>query len=147
MRRVFGYKLLCFNSLRAYLAVVASALVLVSCSGSVTGPSGLSGVWKLQSMELPGTAPFVPEDPDRFTVVFLDTGRVGVTADCNQCGGTYSASDEAVSVSPLACTLILCATPHGAQFAGLIDGRSRLEASSPGQLLLQSSEGRVTLRH
>jgi heat shock protein HslJ len=146
MTRASGHRSRGLNVLRTGLVLLAGALPMLACSNGVTGPSTLAGVWKLQSMERPGAAPFVPEDPERYTVVFLDNGRVGVTADCNQCGGTYSLSDESLSVSPLACTLILCPTPHGGEFASLIDGRSSLESDARGELAIQSSKGRLILR-
>lgn len=132
------------NGFRTALALLAGALPLLSCSNTVTGPSTLAGVWKLQSMEIAGSERFVPDDPDRFTVAFLDS-RIGVTADCNQCGGTYSVSDETLYVSPLACTLVQCPTHEGGRFASLIDGRSKLESDARGELVIQSSEGTLIL--
>jgi heat shock protein HslJ len=139
-----GTRLRALNGFRAGLALLAGTLPLLSCSNGVTGPSPLAGVWKLQSMESAGAERFVPDDPDRFTVAFLD-GRIGVTADCNQCGGSYSVSDEKLYVSPLACTLILCPTPEGGRFASLIDGRSKLESDARGELAIQSPEGLLIL--
>lgn len=104
MTNPFGERALVFSGFRAGVALLTGALPLLSCSNGVTGPSGLGGVWKLQSMELAGAPRFEPDNPERFTVVFLDDGRIGVVADCNQCGGTYSLSDGTLSVPPLACT-------------------------------------------
>jgi heat shock protein HslJ len=144
MTRPFARKFRAHRGFRAGLALLAGALPLLSCSDGVTGPSTLSGVWKLQSMELAGAERFVPDDPDRFTVAFLDS-RIGVTADCNQCGGTYSVSDETLYVSPLACTLVQCPTHEGGRFASLIDGRSKLESDARGELVIQSPEGTLIL--
>jgi heat shock protein HslJ len=127
------------------LAVILGALPLLSCSAQVTGPSDLGGVWKLESMEATGAARFVPENPDRFTVQFHADGRIGVVADCNRCGGTYSVSDGSLTVPPLACTLILCPVPQGGQFASLVDGTSLIEKDGD-ELEIESSEGKLKLR-
>jgi heat shock protein HslJ len=144
MTHPFGNRSRALNGFRTGLALLAGALPLLSCSNTVTGPSTLAGVWKLQSMELAGAERFVPDDPDRFTVAFLDS-RIGVTADCNQCGGSYSVSDETLYVTPLACTLVQCPTHEGGQFATLIDGRSKLESAARGELVIESSEGKLIL--
>jgi heat shock protein HslJ len=129
------------------LVAAAAALSSVSCTDGVTGPSDLmGGVWKLQSMRVAGaTADFVPTDPDRFTVEFKADGFVGVVADCNSCGGAYSVKDEQLSVPEMACTLVLCATPNGGEFASIIDGTSTLDKDGEDTLEIESSEGRVTL--
>lgn len=136
-----------FSRLRAALVALACALSLPGCSDEVTGPSELvDGVWKLRSMEFGDAAPFVPDNPDRFTVEFQADGRIGVVADCNQCGGTYSVSDGKLTVSALACTLILCPTPQGGQFASLIDGATSIEKDGDDELEIESAEGKLLLR-
>jgi heat shock protein HslJ len=128
------------------LALLVGALPVASCSDEVTGPSDLvGGVWKLQSMEPAGASRFEPDDPDRFTIEFRDDGRVGVVADCNQCGGSYTVGRGMLTVSALACTLIACPTPQGGQFASLIDGTSALDKDGADRLELESSEGRLVL--
>ncbi len=70
---------------------LCGALVLASCAESVTGPSDLQGgAWRLASMETETGGRFVPDDPGRFTVEFDADGTVGVRADCNGCGGSYT---------------------------------------------------------
>ena len=134
------------GGLRTALAVLAGALPMLSCSDEVTGPSDLGGgPWKLESMELAGGSEFVPDDPDRFTVEFRADGQLGVVADCNQCGGTYSVSAGTLGVPALACTLIACPAPEGSQFASLIDGTSSIERDGE-ELEIESSEGKLTLR-
>jgi heat shock protein HslJ len=130
------------------LAVAAAGLPLVSCTDGVTGPSDLmGGVWKLQSMQLTGaSSSFVPDDPDRFTVEFKSDGLVGVVADCNSCGGSYSVSGDQLSVPQMACTLALCATAQGGEFASIIDGTSTLDKDGEDTLEIVSSEGRLTLK-
>ena len=138
------------RALRALRPAMIAALAgapLLSCSNGVTGPSDLmGGVWKLQSMELAGSSSrFVPDNPDRFTVEFKADGVIGVRADCNSCGGTYSLSGDALTVRGMACTLVLCATPEGGQFAGIIEGRTTVDKDGEDTLEIESSEGRLTL--
>ena len=140
---------MCRGIKRFGLALVAAAagLPLVSCSDGVTGPSDLmGGVWKLQSMRVAGaTSDFVPTDPTRFTVEFKSDGSIGVVADCNSCGGTYTVSDEQLSVPEMTCTLVACPTPSGGEFAAIIEGTSNLDKDAEDTLEIESSEGRVTL--
>ena len=126
--------------------MLAVTLALSSCSDGVTGPSDIAGsTWKLQSMEFAGAARFVPDNPDLFTVEFQADGRIGVVADCNQCGGTYAVSDGTLTVPAMACTLVLCPTPQGGQFASLIDGTSSLDKEET-ELEIESPEGKLVLR-
>lgn len=127
------------------LVVFAGALVHSACSEDVTGPSDIvGGAWRLESMELTGASAFVPEDPSRFTVVFNADGTLGVTADCNQCGGSYTVTDGRLTSGPLACTLIACPTNRGQEFASLIDGTSTLDMDDD-ELEIESSDGTLNL--
>jgi putative lipoprotein len=134
------------EGLGVVLAALAVSLPMVSCSDSVTGPSDLTGgAWKLRSMELAGALPFVPADPNHFSVEFRDAGRIGVVADCNQCGGGYTVQDGTLTVTVLACTRVACATPAGGQFASLIEGTSSLESDGTGELEIEGPEGKALL--
>jgi heat shock protein HslJ len=140
-------KMRVFSGVRAASAVLAVTLPLWSCSDGMTGPSDIAGgAWKLQSMEFAGAARFVPDNADLFTVEFHADGLIGVVADCNQCGGTYSVGDGTLTVPPMACTLVLCPTPQGGQFASLIDGTSSLDREGETELEIESPEGKVVLR-
>ena len=121
-------------------------LSVVSCSGGVTGASDVvGGVWRLSSMRLAGaTSSFVPDDPSRFTVELKADGNVGVRADCNSCGGSYALRGDQLSVPGMACTLALCATPQGGEFANLIEGVSTLDRDD-ATLTVASPDGTITL--
>ena len=128
------------------LILIAAAVPLVSCSNEVAGPSEVVGTaWRLESMELTGAARFVPEDPSKFTVEFKADGQLAVKADCNGCGGPYTLTDGALTSGPLLCTLIACPRPEGQQFAGIIDGTSKVEKNGDDQLEITSSEGKLVL--
>ena len=133
-----------FSGFKRVAVLMASSAALLACSDEVTGPSDLAGRWRLQSMEVTGASRFEPDDPGRFTVEFRADGGIGVVADCNQCGGSYSLGGGTLTVPPLVCTLVACPTPHGTQFASLIDGTSSVE-SDGDELEIESSEGKVVL--
>lgn len=123
------------------LFLFACALGAAGCSDEVTGPSDLEGgVWRLESMEIEGGAAFAPEDPSRFTVEFNPDGTIGVRADCNQCGGSYTLSGDRLTVGPLACTLVACPTNRGQEFATLLDGTTSVDADDD-ELEIESSRG------
>lgn len=127
------------------LIVFVCALVPVACSDAVTGPSDLEGgPWRLQSMELDGADAFTPEDRSRFTVEFGADGSLGVRADCNQCGGSYTLSGGKMTVGPLACTLIACPTNRGQEFASLLQGATEVELED-GELEIESPGGTLEL--
>jgi heat shock protein HslJ len=127
------------------LILFAGALVHAACSDEVTGPSDLvGGAWRLESMELDDADAFVPTDPSRFTVEFNADGSLGVRADCNQCGGTYTLSNGRMTVGPLFCTLVACPTNRGQEFASLIQGTTSLELED-GELEIESSTGTLVL--
>jgi heat shock protein HslJ len=100
--------------------------------------------WKLESMERTGSARFVPDDPSRFTVEFKADGQLGVRADCNVCGGSYTLTDGSLTSGPLVCTLIACPRPEGQQFAAIIDGTSAVDRDDD-ELEIASSDGTLVL--
>ena len=135
---------------RALPAAALAALLglpLISCSEGVKGASDVvGGVWRLSSMRLAGaSSSFVPDDASRFTVEFKADGTIGVRADCNSCGGSYALSGDRLTVPGMACTLALCATPQGGEFANLIEGVSTLGKDGETTLELASPDGTITL--
>jgi heat shock protein HslJ len=87
---------------------------------------------------------FAPSDPSRFTIEFKTDGTIGVRADCNQCGGSYSVSGDTLTVGPLVCTLIACPTGEGQQFAALLDGSTEVDADGD-ELEIESADGTLEL--
>ena len=71
-------------------------------------------------------------------------GTLGVRADCNQCGGSYTLRDGRMTVGPLACTLIACPTNRGQEFASLLQGTTSLELEE-GELEIESPDGTLVL--
>ena len=128
---------------RAVVAVVLG-FGLASCAEDVTGPSDLQGAWRLASMETETGGRFVPPDPGQFTVEFNADGTMGVRADCNQCGGSYTLSGDRLTVGPLVCTLIACPTGRGQEFASLLEGTTEVDADG-AELELESPDGTLEL--
>jgi heat shock protein HslJ len=122
-----------------------SPLPAVEGSGRATA-SGLVGpVWKLTTFEAQGAAPVSVLVPDNFTAQFGD-GRVEVRADCNRCGGGYSATESTLSVGPMACTLAACPNaPLDTQFAGALQAAQSYTVTG-SKLVVVSERSRLTFK-
>jgi heat shock protein HslJ len=98
--------------LRIPLAVLC--VFAAYCAGkSPTAPSDViirGTTWKLRSIQQAGSATLEIPNPDRFTLLFEEDGRVTVRADCNVCTGRYDLTDSAVRLTGLACTRAFCGT-------------------------------------
>lgn len=99
-------------SLKPRSRVLAALMTLfaAACGGSgvLTGPSAIvGGAWKLQSLETSSGLVSISR-PDNFTIVFGEAGSLGIKADCNVCGGSYSISGDSLSTSGIFCTLAYC---------------------------------------
>jgi heat shock protein HslJ len=114
---------------RKFVCAVALCLAtagLTACSQSVTRPSSSDGqsgdpgasaitvtdtLWKLQSIERPGSGIVPVSNPDRFTLTLGSDGRMSVRADCNRCFATYSLTGTAfVASQAAACTRAACSS-------------------------------------
>lgn len=128
-----------------YLLFFAATFVAVGCSGSVTGPSDVSGdTWQLVSLQQGSSAPVTVSDPSRYTMRLTANGRVEVKSDCNACGGSYALSGDSFDVGPMACTRAFCGTASlDAAFAGALDGAQSLTQADNR---LTITGGDVTLR-
>jgi heat shock protein HslJ len=94
----------------ALAATLLAAFALAGCDERLTAPTreALTGAWRLQSLHPAGVASQMVSDPDRFTLEFLDDGRVHARADCNRCAGAYALMEGALTVGPLGCTRAAC---------------------------------------
>jgi heat shock protein HslJ len=96
--------------LRSTLILVLG-LALPGCSDTPTGPSDLVGVaWRLVAIEPPSGPATVVPNPERYTLEFLDEGRVALRADCNSCSGPYTFAGDTLTMPTLACTRAFCGT-------------------------------------
>jgi heat shock protein HslJ len=107
----------------AGLLVTAAALAGCAADGVTDRLEGPA--WRLRSIQRPdGTVVGLPSAV--YTAEFGADGRLGVRADCNRCGGGYTAADGRLQVSVLACTRVFCPTaPLDTEFAATLEaGRS-----------------------
>ncbi len=91
-------------------------LLLVALSGSAfqtNGDSLLGVVWRWQHTQENNGSLTTPADPGRYTLEFLSGGAVVVQADCNRGTGQYSVEANALTLGPIATTLMAC--PPGSQ--------------------------------
>lgn len=130
----------------ALLAAVAGAALLLASCDDVVGPSDLAGgEWQLRLLEHPAQGVFRPEDPSRFAIRFGEDGSLGITADCNVCGGSYSIEDGRLEVEGVFCTLIACpGAPVDQRFLEVLQGTSTLDGGE-NELTISSSRGRLEL--
>jgi heat shock protein HslJ len=130
------------------LVVILLAVVAMSaCDEGPASPSDLVGdVWRLALIETAGTGALVVPEPERYTIQFLESGRLQVRADCNTCGGSYALTGAALSLGALACTRVFCGTTSldGVFMQALEQTRS--VARSGNELRLQG-DGRVLRFH
>jgi heat shock protein HslJ len=131
----------------ALFSVCVSNLLLVACGGSrATAPSApnvLDTTWRLVSLERAGQSALAVTAPDRYTLLMEASGRAGVRADCNSCGGRYSLAQDTLTLSPLACTLVGCPPDSLDQpYLGVLGAPGRLQ-SDGSTLTFNSSAGRL----
>jgi heat shock protein HslJ len=90
--------------------ILLAGLVLSSCD-TATKPGELSAVqgsWQLQSFDTDAGGTIPIPNPERFSIRFDPDGTLGVTADCNVCGGVYETNGDNISINVEFCTLAFC---------------------------------------
>ena len=125
------------------LLILLAVVAVAACDESPASPSELVGdVWQLVSIEATGAAPIGIPDPARYTIQFLEAGRVSVRADCNTCGGTYTLNGQTLMAAPsMACTRAACPTMAFENiYMKLLGGESGVSLSG-GTLELTSPRG------
>lgn len=104
-------------------------------------------VWELVEISGTGDDPLVIAEPGRYTIQFRPDGTLAVAADCNQAAGTFTAEDDALDVTIVASTLVLC--PRGSQsetFVALLDGATAYEFAADGLLNIAGANGTLRLQ-
>ncbi|MFH7241697.1 MAG: META domain-containing protein [Spirulina sp.] len=100
-------------------------------------PSLMGTVWKLQQIQYNDDTLIVPSTPDNYTIEFMDGGSVVVQADCNQGRGSFTTTDNRLSIGELATTRMAC--PPGssdAEFLRALDNASSFFFQD-GQLIVE----------
>ena len=98
-----------------------------------------SYIWELLELQTGD----MPDDPTRYTVQFLDDGRLVAQADCNTALGTYTQDgSEQFTITMGAMTLALC--PEGSLSDQFVQELGQVEAlafTESGELLLMETAG------
>jgi heat shock protein HslJ len=122
-------------------AVVFLTALFAGCSGSDDDPSSIIGLWQLQYFDLNDGTNVDVDDPSRYTIEFRMDGRVSIKADCNTCGGSYSADDTTINFGLLACTRAFCGDDSlDSEFEVVFVG-TRTYRIDEGRLLIDYEEG------
>jgi heat shock protein HslJ len=128
--------------------LVAIALFAAACGDDdLTSPSAvIGGVWKLQSLEIPGRGLVQVPVPANYTVEFKEGGLLAIKADCNSCSGTYSISGESMKISASACTAAYCGTASlDTAFLAVLNNSNTFEVSG-SDLTINSPQGIAHLK-
>lgn len=64
-------------------------------------------VWRLQSLETP-TGMTTVDKPENYWIEFKADGNIGLKADCNGGGGSYTAEGGSISIKKIFTTFIFC---------------------------------------
>jgi len=136
------------RKIASWVLVVVIALSAAGCSDDdLTSPSAvIGGVWKLQSLEIPGRGLVQIPVPANYTAEFKEGGLLAVKADCNSCSGTYSISGESMKIKAMACTTAFCGTASfDTAFLAVLNSANTFEVSD-GELTINSLQGIARFR-
>ena len=102
-------------------SIICAAMLMVSCmtqsppasAGNTPGGEhmGITGpVWQWVQTLYNDDRNIVPDDPENYTLQFMEDGTVRVKADCNQKGGTVSISpkEKRISIEITRSTMAFC---------------------------------------
>lgn len=97
---------------RLMLAVLVGATLVAGCS-SGNALTGKTWQWTTMQTTAPTTALAVPDaEQPNYTIEFKSDGTFSSKADCNQVGGTYTATaSNGLTINPGPSTLVAC--PEG----------------------------------
>ena len=101
-------------------------------------------VWTLKSLNETGSPTVTIANPDLFTLMLTDEGKVQARADCNRASASYTIANQTLSVGLLASTQAYCTSaPVDGQYLALLGGEN--VATVDGDTL-QLTSRRGTLR-
>ena len=98
------------------IAAILGGIVIAGCAGGVPGkeptrntdPQLVVGkTWQWESTITPAEKISVPE-PERYTILLMDDGRVQAQFDCNRGGGSYTIAEGKLSFGPMMSTRMAC---------------------------------------
>ncbi|HEU0165724.1 MAG TPA: META domain-containing protein, partial [Thermomicrobiales bacterium] len=128
-------------------ALVTSTTTTMA-SGSPVGRGGLiGGTWALVSMATADGTVSAPTGLVNYTLRLADDGSsLGLTADCNTGGGSYSLDDDTLTISHVITTLIACRDGSGgSQFARMLDGVHTISWNGEHLILTSADGAKITL--
>jgi heat shock protein HslJ len=84
-------------------------LVLTGPEGTLTlRPALTAVVWEWREFRGGDDSVVTPDDPARYTVEFLDEGKLAIRADCNRATGTFTADGASLTLDAAAMTRAMC---------------------------------------
>jgi len=89
---------------------LAGGMITAGCSSDNDPDSRLYTVWQLMEFVLDDGTTVAVDEPLKYTIEFRTDGTDAIRADCNTCGGNFTADDKKLSFGPQACTLAACAS-------------------------------------
>ena len=121
------------------------ALVVAGCGDNMLNPSDIKEVtWKLEAIERAGNPTIQVPNPEVYTLILGNDGRITVRADCNRCTTSYTLSGDTVKIGHLDCTTNFCTLASlDGNYAAALEGDSTISISESHLLLRR---GAVTLR-
>jgi heat shock protein HslJ len=109
---------------RLMLAVLFVGATLIAGCASGNPLTGKTWQWTTMQTTAPTTALAVPDaEQPNYTIEFKSDGTFSSKADCNQVGGTYTATaSNGLTINPGPSTLVLC--PEGSMGTVFINALS-----------------------
>ncbi len=86
-----------------------------------------------------------PSKPDIFTITFNTDGTFNFTTDCNNGGGTYTASHNVLGFGPIYTTLMFCERAQETEFTSMLDAVQTYRFDAPNYLVLEFYGGEMHL--
>jgi heat shock protein HslJ len=127
-----------------------SLLVLLAPIMQATPTPGAAGippvVWELVALTGADGVPVEIDDPSRYTLQFLEEGKVAARFDCNRGSGGFTAADGELTIGQMATTLALCEPDSQAQpFQLILQDVTSYELDADGYLILRGDGGELRL--
>lgn len=102
--------------------------------------------WTLTSL-VEGGKDITPTMKERFSLSFSNEGKVAITTDCNNMGGTYTAKGSTLTFSELMSTKMFCDGSWEGQFVEIVSEAKSFSFTGKGELLLNfDKDGTATFR-
>jgi len=88
-----------------------------------------------------------PQKANMFTIQFAPDGRVNGTTDCNSFSGTYTLTENVLTVGPLGMTKMFCPDAQESQFVGFLSPNPLTVSFTPeGELQMTANNGAAEMR-